>query len=170
MNSEYQQMLAPESENQNEVRDKQLVLSDEIVAYLNIAARWGKFLAILGFIFTGLIVFGGIIMSIVFSFLPSPGMSIFPFPAFLIGFIYLVMGIVYFFPALYLFRFSSGIESAFRLKDQNHLTKAFYFLKAQYRYFGIFMIIILALYLVIFVVAIFTGLFASVAGFPGMHA
>ena len=171
MNSENQEMLTHEFSRQNEFsQKKELLITSEINVYLTAASKWGKFLAILGFIFTGLIVFGGVIMSFVFAFIPSSEMNVFPFPSFLIGFIYLILGLVYLFPALYLFRFSTGIESAFRLKDQTRLTKAFYYLKAQYKYIGVFMIIMLALYPIIIVVAIFAGLFAGSSGFPGLSA
>ncbi|MCY1722207.1 DUF5362 family protein [Prolixibacteraceae bacterium Z1-6] len=142
---------------------RELAITAEIGEQLNGAGNWGKFLAILGFVFMGLMVFGGFIMSIIFLVMPGELSSGMPFPPFLFGFIYLVMGAIYFLPILYLYRFSSNIKSAILSKDQNQLTVAFKNLKAHYRFIGIFTIVIFALYILVFIVMVFAGIFAGLA-------
>ena len=190
MNTENQELTDPQNEIQNhenkgqqvpqpenkevEPEVKNLEITSDINVHLTEAGKWGSFLSLLGFVFIGLIVMGGFVMSLVFAFMPSSafgGHSIFPFPMFLIGFLYLIIGAVYFFPILYLFRFSSRIKQALRFKDQEKLSSAFMNLKAHYRFIGIIMIVGLALYAVMFVVMLFAGLFAGMAaGFLGTPA
>lgn len=155
-------------EQKPEVVTVELQITDEIKNYLRLAGKWGMFLSILGFIFMGLMVFAGFIISIALSFIPTVTASPLPFPPFLFGFLYLVIGAVYFFPILYLYRFSSGIKQALAQNDQDRLTRAFYYLKAQYRFIGILMIVMLALYVVMFAVMIFAGLFAGLSGLSGV--
>jgi len=169
MNIENQETPGAGLQEQNpEAATAQLQITNEIKNYLNLAGKWGMFLAILGFVFTGLMVFAGFIMSIALSFIPTTGINPFPFPTFLFGFLYLIFAAVYFFPIFYLYRFSAGIKRALAQNDQEHLVKAFYYLKAQYRFIGILMIVMLALYVVMFVVMIFAGLFASLSGLSGL--
>ncbi len=170
MSTEHQEMdhIQPD-EREIEQQEKKLEISNEVTTYLNEAGKWGKFLAIMGFVFMGLMVIAGFIMSIVFAFLPKESFGGMPFPSFLIGIIYLVIGAIYLIPILYLYRFSTGIKTALTQKNQNQFVKAFYNLKSLYRFIGIFMIIILALYLLTFIIMIFAGLFAGISSFTGMQ-
>lgn len=165
MNNEDQQ-----TEQAIPVEKNELEFTKEISGHLQGAGKWGKFLAILAFIVMGLMVFGGIVMSIVLAFIPTGTSSSMPFPPYLFGVIYLVIGAIYFLPILYLYRFSTGIRQALISKDQNKLAKAFYYLKAQYRFIGIFTIVVFCLYFVLLVVMVAAGLFAGLSSFPGMPA
>ena len=166
MNPEIQEL-----DIQNEETSKsELVITEEIAKYLTIVSKWGKFLSILGFAFVGLVVFGGIIMSLVFSLIPSSDLDVFPVPAFLLGFLYLVIGLVYFFPIFYLFRFSFGIDQALRLNDQDKLAKSFHFLKAHYRFIGIFIVVVMVLYVVLLVGVVAFGMFAGMGSLGGINA
>ena len=172
MNTENQEMEAiqPE-ENKVEKEIKKLEITEEVTTQLNGAGRWGKFLAILGFVFLGLMVMAGVIMSFVFAVIPKNNFMSMPFPSFLFGLIYLVMGIIYFFPVLFLYRFSTGINNALLFKNQNQLVNAFKNLKALYRFIGIFMIVGFVLYLLPLIIMIFAGVFAGFSNVTGgMHA
>ncbi|MFV0592392.1 MAG: DUF5362 family protein [Draconibacterium sp.] len=185
MNTENQESLEPqdkiqeeqlsETESVNEAPEvKNLEITADINVHLNEAGKWGSFLSILGFVFVGLIVMGGFVMSLVFMFLPSEmfgNQGMFPFPMFLLGLVYLVIGALYFLPILYLFRFSTRIKQALRYKNQEKLSSAFLNLKAHYRFIGILMIVLMALYVLVFVFMVFAGLFAGMtAGFLGSPA
>ena len=171
MNTEKQEMeqIQPE-ENKTEQESKTLEITAEVATHLDGAGKWGKFLAILGFVFMGLMVMAGIILSIVFAFIPKGGFGGFPFPTFLIGVFYLVMAAIYILPILYLYRFSTGIKMALMLKNQEQMVKAFRNLKALYRFIGIFTIVVFALYILMIVVMLFAGLFTGFSGVPGMQA
>ncbi len=152
--------------NQVNSGNEMLVLTPEIKTNLNKTGKWSNFLAILGFIFTALIIVGGFFATMVMSFLPT-GDNFMPFPSFLFGLIYLVIGIVYFLPILYLYRFSSGIRQALRLNDQNKLSNAFLNLKAHYRFIGILTIVFLCIYILLFVGLFTAGLFTGFSNFVG---
>ncbi|MCG6185912.1 hypothetical protein [Maribellus maritimus] len=167
-NQETEQTQAEKPQTTDEV--KTLKITEEVSTYMNEAGKWGKFLAILGFVFMGLLVAGGFVMSIVFALIPTEGFGGLPFPTFLIGVFYLIIGAIYFLPILYLYRFSTGIKMALSLKNQHQFVKAFYNLKALYRFIGIFMIVIFAIYLLMIVIMIFAGLFAGFSNYTGMQA
>jgi len=167
MNNEIETM----GQEQQPEEPQKLEITSEISEQLRGAAKWAKFLAIIAFVFTGLMVFAGFMMSIVFLVIPGKMASTMPFPPFLFGLIYLLIGAVYFLPILYLYRFSNSIGSALRLKNQKQLTNAFKNLKAHYRFIGIFTIVGFVLYVVLMVVLIFVGLFTGLASsFSGIPA
>jgi hypothetical protein len=133
--------------------------------YLLQAAKWAKFLAIIGFIFCGLLVIYGIFAGAVFSSLSrmNPESSA-PFGnfanvggAFFLTFA-IVGAILYFFPCLYLFRFGSKMQTALKNNDQNYLTNSFGNLKSFYKFLGILTIVVLAFYLLLFLI----GMIAAV--------
>lgn len=117
------------------------------------AARWARFLAIVGFIICGLIVVVGIFAASIFSFVTSryadTGTNITGFGAAMTVF-YVIFALIYFFPCLFLFRFSSNMKKALASNDQNTLTISFQNLKVMFRYVGILTIIVLAFYAIVF--------------------
>lgn len=120
----------------------QLTVSPLASGYLNETGKWGKFLAIIGFCFIGLIVLGGLFAGTIFS---SMGSDL-PFPGFMMGLIYVLLGALYFFPVYYLFKFSSQVRAALATKDSHALDSAFENLKSHYKFIGILMIITLGIY------------------------
>ena len=131
----------------------------KINEYLKSCAKWGKFLAIVGFIGLGLMVILGFFfmakmteMYRMYSYSrPSP------FPGFLIGIIYIGFALLYFFPTYYLLQFSNKIQAALILKDAYTTEDAFLNLKKMFTFIGIMTIVILSIY----VLAIFIGIFAA---------
>lgn len=135
-------------------------------SYLNEAAKWGKFLAIMGFIFCGLLViialFAGTFMASMMSGFggddaASTGAAM---GGGIITFVYIVLALIYFFPCLYLFNFSSKMQVALRSNQQDSLNTAFRNLKSCFKFMGILMIIVLAFW----VLAIIVGIGAAIAG------
>jgi len=127
--------------------------------HLTEAARWARFLAIMGFIVCGLIVVVGIFAGSIFTFFSSryadQGPSMTGLGA-VMTVIYLVIALIYFFPCLFLFRFASNMKTALASNDQNTLTVSFQNLKIMFRYVGIITIIILAFYAIIFLFFVIT--------------
>ena len=123
-------------------------------SYLAQTARWARFLSIVGFVFCGLFVlwgiFAGSIMSIFTKNITTQtGMPYDPFAG--VGAAFLMIGTVliaalYFFPCLYLLRFSAKMKSALGTNEQNLLTQSFGNLKSFYRFIGILTIIGLSLF------------------------
>ncbi|WP_340112406.1 DUF5362 family protein [Maribellus mangrovi] len=169
MDIENSENIQPE-ENNNQTVPQKLEVNDQIIEQLISAGKWAKFLAILGFVFIGFMVLMGFMISVIMSFMPSGPFRHMPIPGFLFGFVYLVIGIVYFFPILYLLRFSTNIQQAISTNNTLKMLKAFENLKSHYRYIGIVMIVMLGLYLLTFVFMVFAGMLAGFSGFTGMQA
>jgi len=127
------------------------------VKYLNEVRKWANFLAIMGYIGVGFLILAGIIMAIVFSFLPE-AQNTMPFDMRLLSIIYFVMAVIYFFPSYYLYQFSLNMKYALIRKTDDLLEKAFSFLKSHYKFLGIMTIVLLALYPAVILTFIIIGI------------
>jgi uncharacterized membrane protein YjgN (DUF898 family) len=135
--------------------------------FLSETARWASFLAVIGFIVCALVVIGGIVVAIAASQFDSAfdsynsgssiRMSGSGFGA-VLGVVYILFAVLYFFPCLYLLRFSNHMKVAIAAEDQTRLTTAFENLKSVFKFMGILTIIILSLYVLGF---LFGGLAAA---------
>jgi hypothetical protein len=128
-----------------------LSIDPVIKSHLSETARWGKFLAIVGFIMCGIIVLAGIALATTLGSVdrtygndlgPSFGRTF--GSAFIV--IYILIAILYFFPCLFLLRFSNKMKTALAADNQADLTYSFQNLKVLFRYVGVLMIIVLAFY------------------------
>ena len=126
---------------------EQLVINQASRTFLAETARWAKILSIIGFVGMGFMIIGGFFFIVAFSVFDMP--SDMPFAPSWIGLLYIVLGIVYLFPLLYLFRFATKMKDALVHLQQSTLDIAFSNLKSLYKFIGIFMIITLVLYAVI---------------------
>ena len=137
------------------------------ISYLTEASKWGRFLSILGFIIISILV----IFAFVFAFtggdfyssdvktdlqnldLPSGSVGIF-FATY-----FFIIALLYFFPCLFLYRFSTKMQMAIRNNDQIILNKSFENLKSLLKFFGVITIIILSIWII---AIIFNIIFASI--------
>jgi uncharacterized membrane protein len=131
---------------------KKIEIEQETLGHLNTARKWAMFLSITGFIFLSLLVLIGLIAG---TFLTAfnTGEKKLGIPESLMFIPVLVLGVVYFFPILYLFRFSKHSHHAIQKYDKLEFHKAIKNLKACFAYFGIMIIIILTFYIVVLIVA-----------------
>lgn len=118
-------------------------------------AKWAFFLSIIGFIMIGFIVLAALIGGVV-SMASVGGYGV------LIIILYLAFAAMYFFPVLYLYRFSSGIKQALAVNNQAALDLSLSNLKSHYKFLGIFTIVMLSLYAVLLLIMLVGG--ASVLG------
>lgn len=128
--------------------------------HLSEAARWARFLAIVGFVVCGLVVLLGIFAgSILSSMMERYGGNEFResgtrgFTG-VISFIYICMAVLYFIPCLFLFRFANHMKAALVTDQQETLNNSFQNLKAMFRFVGILTIIILSIYALVLLVGI----------------
>ena len=133
-----------------------LVVSPIASGYLTETGKWGKFLAVVGFCFVGLMVVGGLFAGTIFSTMGSANPDM-PFPGFLVGVIYIVLGLLYFFPFYYLFKFATDLKTALMSTNNQLLDSAFENLKSHYKYIGILMIIMLCIYVLVGAGALLVG-------------
>src|SRR5690606_9055504 len=74
-----------------------------------------------------------------------------------IGVIYILLGLLYYFPARYLYGFSVSTREAIDHHDQESMVNAFSKLKSFFKFWGIFAVVVLVFYALIFVFAFFAG-------------
>ena len=72
--------------------------------------------------------------------------------------VYLLIAALYFFPVYYMNKFEPTAKAAFTNNDSKILTTSFRYLKSHYKFIGIMALVIFALYLLMFVGMIVTGM------------
>jgi hypothetical protein len=153
------------------MNEEKLSLNDLAIAALRESAKWCMFLSIVGFIFIGLMVIGGLFMTVAMSAISSmpndpysqmgasnPFMAIKGF----IGLIYILFALLYFFPIYYLFNYAKGTKQALESGNGEVLSKALVNLKSHHKFLGIMTIVIISLYIIgIIAVVAFAASFAG---------
>jgi hypothetical protein len=128
-------------------------LTSESVAFLLKAAKWGKFLAILGFIVTGLMVMAGIAMSFVLSMVSEDVIPLnMPFSPKVLSLIYIIIAAIYVIPVFFLNSFSNNVSKAVSLSNTENMTTSLRSLKNLFVFIGISTILILTFYTIILIV------------------
>lgn len=146
--------MSDELQNNQAEADNTLQLSDQTINHLDETRKWTTFLSILGFVFLGLLIIFGLFFGRIFSRFGN--MQMIPFAG-LIGIIYIIMAIIYFFPIYYLYMFSSYAKKACETRNPTDMEKAMQNLKSHFKFIGILIIVVLSLYLLIFLIALSTG-------------
>lgn len=134
---------------------------------LKSTGKWAMFFSVLGFIGVGLMVLigifaGGAMMLASSNFANEPSAG---FAGGLFGggmmLMYVIIGSIYLFPLIKLFKFSQTIEVALKKQDDNMLTTALVHLNKHYKILGYYTIVIFGLYIVVFIAAMLFGGMAS---------
>lgn len=137
----------------------ELNVSSTIMGFLKETSTWTYFLSILGFIGIGLMLLFGVFFSVVMGLISGGnpydnlGMDMSYF-----GLIYIVLALLYFFPVLYLFNFSRKTKLALKTNNNDDLTTAFSNLKSHYKFMGVFVIVVISIYILAFVIAMIAGM------------
>lgn len=140
-----------------------LNVDQSIKAHLYETAKWGRFLAIVGFIFCGLIVVLGFVMASTFDNLAGTGVETYGDQSPLQGagiammVVYIFMALLNFFACLFLLRFANKMKIALVADDQTRFNESFQQLKSLFRYVGILTIILIAFYLLATVANLMTA-------------
>lgn len=149
-----------------------LALNEDNRDDLRETARWARFLAIVGFIFCGLFIISGIFLGQMMANMSTMssrfqdmemgdrapaagGMSV------MFTIIYVLIALLYFFPCLYLFRFSSAMIQAMDTDEQPRLDHSLRNLKSFFKFIGILTIIALCFYVI--------GMLGFIIGMSSMH-
>jgi hypothetical protein len=163
---------------ENSLENKKVEIGQEALGYLDTTRKWTMFFAILGFVFLGLMLVMGVVagsfirgftsgMSGVSGMEGAEGMGTVKaaggFASVMMFIVMLIMAVIYFFPLFYLLKFSTHAKKAVATCDSNEMTLAFKNIKSYWKYIGILIIILLAVYLIIFMIfgaslAFLTGL------------
>ncbi len=140
---------------QNQLFD--LNFEPQTLNYFSEAAKWGKFLSIIGFIFCGLMVLLGIFAGSTLAALGGSEAVSMIGGGFFTAF-YIIIAIIWVMPFVYLYNFSSKMQVAIRNNDQQTLNHSIKNLKSLFKFLGIFTIIMLSLYALIFIFGIAAGI------------
>ena len=131
--------------------------STELKSYIVETAKWGKFLAIMGYVGIGILLLIAVVMMAGLSQLSKLPNA--PFPMAWLGFIYIVIAALYFFPVNYLFQFSVQIGRGLKSNDMQTVTSAFGNLKSMFKFMGVCTIIVLSIYGLILLFAVGAAMF-----------
>ncbi|MBL7683873.1 MAG: hypothetical protein JNK00_10980 [Flavipsychrobacter sp.] len=118
--------------------------------------RWTKFLAIVGFVILGLMVLLGLFMGSIMA-TAMGGSAMGAMGSIGLTLLYLLMAALYFYPTYALYKYSVLIKPALANADTELFNKAINYKKNMFVYMGVLMIIVIALYALIFIFAIMGG-------------
>jgi len=147
---------------ENSIPQKNLSIPTEGISHLASLRKWALFLSIMGFIGSGLMVIFGFFFG---ALSRTFGRSEFggAFPSILIMVLYIGMGILYFFPSFYLFKFSANLKSALETYIDTQIAEAFNNLRSFFTFIGILTIIMLAFCALAIAGGILVGILGAIA-------
>lgn len=139
-------------------------------SFIREAAKWAKFLSIIGFIFIALYILVALMMIAGGAAMganeelntASGGMGMMgAIGGTALGIIYLIVAVIAIFPTLYLSRFAGKAKLALDNNNTEYLTTSLENLKSYFKFLGIFTIVMLVLMIIGFVVGIIAGVSAA---------
>lgn len=141
---------------------EQLIVTEEIRSYIYETAKWTKFLAIVGLVFSvflALMAFSAnaIIEGLVAA---TPGNPLAQMGTAFLTVYFLSISLMLFYPSFQLFKYSNAANTAVLYTDQENFTIAMKKMKSVFKFWGIMAIIVLALYLL----SILLAVVAKIAG------
>jgi len=134
-----------------------LQVTPQAQSYLTESAKWGKFLAIMGFIFCGLMIILPFTIPFIFAQMPTSASLPLGFNTGMrtgLTAVYLLFAVLFFFPCLYLYKFSIKMQVATRSVNQENFDESLINLKSVFKFYGIFTIVILSFYALVLIVSI----------------
>jgi hypothetical protein len=152
----------------------QIVLTAEAQSYLLSAGKWATFLGILGFVFCGLFLLVAVSIGTIFTkmgeLMPAnPGFRMMAGMGGGITIFYLLIDLLYFFFALYIYQFATKIKAGINFNDSAHITAGLGKLKSFFKLWGIVTIVIIAFYILAIIgVIVFAAAFKSSMGGVGV--
>ena len=155
--------MSEEILNQNESATNAMTVTESMKSDLLCAAKWAKFLCIVGCVGVAIMLIASLGMILIGGFLTKvfPNM---PFgPA--LGFLYLIIAALYIYPLMKGFQFANATKVACLYNDQFQLARGVTGLKDLIKFTGILTIVVLSIYAIIL---IFGVLFAGIAA-ASMH-
>ncbi|MCL2129797.1 MAG: hypothetical protein FWH35_05520 [Treponema sp.] len=148
-------------------------LTENMLIYLKSASPWLRFCGIMYFVGAGGMAAIGIIMMILIPLMESswveiPGLNQFSIfsgviSGGLLGLVYLVPGVIMFFPGLFIYRFGDKIRSYIRTGTEADLESAFKNNKSLWKFNGILYIISLSFIPLIIIGGIIAAIVISIA-------
>ncbi|WP_214229072.1 DUF5362 family protein [Pedobacter sp. B4-66] len=151
----------PEETTQNEpqeVEEVLLTVTEDIRSYIYETARWTKFLSIVGFVLTGIMILVSFSAGALISTMNDRvGVANNPWAALGGGFltvVFLLSALLYFYPSLLLFKYANSAKQAVLFGDQPALSAAMGKMKSFFKFWGIITITVLGLYIISFLLGV----------------
>ena len=149
--------MSEEILNQNESATNAMTVTESMKSDLLCAAKWAKFLCIVGCVGVAIMVIASLGM-IVIGGLVSKALPDMPFgPA--LGFLYLIIAALYIYPLMKGFQFANATKAACLYNDQYQLARGVTGLKDLIKFTGRLTIVVISICVIIIV---FTILFAAI--------
>ena len=139
-----------------------LRVTESAKADLLTAAKWSKFLCIVGCIGVAIIVIFAIFLMGAGT-MASSMFSEMPFGPIAMGVLYLIIAALYIYPLIKGFQFANGAKAACLSNDENELARGIKGLSSLTKFWGILTIIILAIYALIFLFGLIGVGFAALS-------
>jgi hypothetical protein len=129
---------------ENSIPQNQLTISPDGISHLVSIRKWTMFLSILGFVASGFMILFGLFFGVVGKTFGSSEIAS-VFPSIFLMILYAALGAIYFFPSLYLYRFSFNMKWAIESKMDMQLNEALKHLRSFFAFTGILTIVMLVL-------------------------
>jgi hypothetical protein len=141
-----------------------LTVSEEMRSHFYEIAKWAGFLAVVGFVFAGIVVISAFIIGS--SSTLSPELTLMLGQAGAGGqvaltIVFLIFAFIMFYPSLLLFKYSIRAKHGVLFGDQESLNEAFAKLKSVFKFWGVITIVYLALNLIGFISTLMGGVAAG---------
>ena len=129
-------------------------VTEEMVQHLRDTKPWVRFLSIMMFIGSGLMILGALFMLLAGAISRDLGAV---FGA-MMAFVYILLAALYIYPSLMLFKYASSIQSLVRDRNPRSMTDALGYQKAFWRFAGILTMVMLCVYALVLIVLMFVGI------------
>lgn len=134
-----------------------LNVDEQVRDYLTGSAKWAKFLAIVGFVISALIVVAAFFMGTFMSAMSRENAFMRMGGGIGITIMYLIFALLYFIPCLYLFRFATRTERALRQNLQESFLESLGILRRFFKFVGILTLIYLIIVALAFIATMIGG-------------
>ncbi|MDB5199541.1 MAG: hypothetical protein JWO92_1504 [Chitinophagaceae bacterium] len=142
---------------QRDLLSNDLQINPTTESHLTEIAKWGKFLAIMGFIFCGIMVIIAFAVGKNMERLSGYGAGYNAEVSTGVTIFYLLIAVLLFFPCLFLYKFSVKMQQSLKSVNQEVFEMSFQNLKAMFKFQGILAIIGLVIWVLALVVILGRG-------------
>ncbi|MET3979395.1 hypothetical protein ABIB62_001981 [Mucilaginibacter sp. UYP25] len=139
--------------------EPQIILNEQAQYYLQKAGQWAYFLGIMGFVGTAFIAIMALFVGTIFTTMATinPMMAAAAGMGGLFTVIYLLIALISFFFALYLYQFGDRIKKGITYKSAEDVTIALSKLKSFFKLWGVFTVVYLSFVALMIIISILGG-------------
>jgi hypothetical protein len=150
------------NENQNEVINTveendapQLIITENMRSYIYDTANWAKFLSIVGFIMSGLMIMAALSIGAIMGTLNAVSGGIYgALGTGALTFMFILYTLLILYPSIMLYLYATKAKQGVLYGDQLSLENALSKMKSFFKFYGIVTIVMLAIYLLAFIAGI----------------